>query len=271
MLNENENLREEFKEKFNKYIEKYTQCKNDEEKQSIVKQFSEWIISETNLKNELAKSHISDESYNSSESSKSSDDEKLDNKPVDLSAPGQNDDKGNEAQKKELEVNEPDQGEDASTPRGRGTQAIEQSSGTPNQQDRENNDNCEMESNNNDSPDDKNVGRTIDKVANNSGFDSDLDQVVVKELESSSIPAKLGQVEDDKKPNDHEAREPGSNFIQDQKDSGQSNSSATQPNNHEENFIDILRAISAPNTDVQEALYDLLGNLNQELNPSPCN
>ena len=75
ILNENEALSKEINEKFNECIEQYTNCKNDEEKQSIVKQFSEWIISETNLKNELlafeAESHISDESYNSSESDSS--------------------------------------------------------------------------------------------------------------------------------------------------------------------------------------------------------
>ena len=72
ILNDNEDLSKEFNQKFNECIEQYTQCKNDKEKQSIVKQFSEWIISETNLKNELqdfeAELHISDESHNSSES-----------------------------------------------------------------------------------------------------------------------------------------------------------------------------------------------------------
>jgi energy-coupling factor transporter ATP-binding protein EcfA2 len=53
ILNENEALSKEFNQKFNECIERYTQCKNDEERQSIVKQFSEWIISETNLRNVL--------------------------------------------------------------------------------------------------------------------------------------------------------------------------------------------------------------------------
>ena len=79
ILNENEALSKEINKKFNECIERYTQCQNDEAKQSIVKQFSEWIISETNLKNELlafeAESHISDESYNSSESTGSSNNE----------------------------------------------------------------------------------------------------------------------------------------------------------------------------------------------------
>lgn len=68
ILNDNEDLSKEFNQKFNECIEQYTNCKNDEEKQSIVKQFSEWIISETNLKNEL---RDFEEGYNSSESDSS--------------------------------------------------------------------------------------------------------------------------------------------------------------------------------------------------------
>jgi hypothetical protein len=75
MLNEDKALSKKINEKFDECIEKYTKCQNDEEKQIIAKQFSEWIISETNLKNELltfeAESHISDENYNSSEKSSS--------------------------------------------------------------------------------------------------------------------------------------------------------------------------------------------------------
>ncbi len=47
ILNENEAISQEFNLKF-------TECKNDEEKQNIIKEFSERIISETNLRNDMS-------------------------------------------------------------------------------------------------------------------------------------------------------------------------------------------------------------------------
>ena len=66
MLNENNML----KQKLNECIEQYNNCHNEADKKTIVKQFSEWIISETNLKNELltfeAELQLDYEGYNSS-------------------------------------------------------------------------------------------------------------------------------------------------------------------------------------------------------------
>ncbi|MEA5522339.1 hypothetical protein [Limnoraphis robusta] len=167
MLNEDKELSKAINEKFTECIEQYTQCNNDEDRQSIVKQFSEWIISATNLKHQLlafeAESQASPENYSSS-------DESNGNKQVNKSVLGQNAGQGNEAQKKDAV-----QEEDASTPRG--TQAIEQSSGTPNQQDKENSGDKETESNN------QNFSQTIISFLDRNAPNENIQEVFGKFLE----------------------------------------------------------------------------------------